>query len=318
MGAIHPEIRRRGTRDGQRSPLDNRPAPVAAGRVHQILRDRILAKELPAGTLLIELDLSEEFGVSRTTIRSALRELKAERLIEVSPRRGSSVSRMSAEQSMEICMARFALEGADLERVLRADRSGLTARMEDALGAMKDAASSRRPLCAGAGRHRPAPARGRTPPDLPLLLDLWQGLNGQMAALMLSSLDRQGIDLQESVRRHAELIEDFRTMRPAQAVKSLREHYRQLSGRDVDRPHRLGQGSDPMSGGGSARQRSTSKSRRRPPIACRLSTSVVGSPQSVLGLDRPPGGDPSSKAHSSGAIRDHPPSRTGIGGDAAG
>ena len=50
-------------------------------RVHQILRERILTKELPAGTLLIELDLSEEFGVSRTTIRSALRELKAERLI---------------------------------------------------------------------------------------------------------------------------------------------------------------------------------------------------------------------------------------------
>jgi DNA-binding GntR family transcriptional regulator len=193
-------------------------------RVHQILRDRILAKELPAGTLLIELDLSEEFGVSRTTIRSALRELKAERLIEVSPRRGSSVSRMSAELSMEICMARYALEGADLERVLRADRPGLTARMEDALGAMKDAASSgdlSALVQADTDLHRHVVAAA----DLPLLLDLWQGLNGQMAALMLSSLDRQGIDLQESVRRHAELIEDFRTMRPAQAVKALREHY---------------------------------------------------------------------------------------------
>jgi DNA-binding GntR family transcriptional regulator len=193
-------------------------------RVHEILRERILSKELPAGTLLIELDLSEEFGVSRTTIRSALRELKAERLIEVSPRRGSSVSRMSAEMSTEICMARYALEAADLERVLRSDRAGLTRQMDTALETMNNAAKAgdlSALVAADTDLHRHVVAAA----DLPLLVDLWQGLNGQMAALMLAALDRQGIDLQESVRRHAELIEQFRTLRPGQAVKALREHY---------------------------------------------------------------------------------------------
>lgn len=193
-------------------------------RIHEILRERILTKEVPAGALLIELDLSEEFGVSRTTIRSALRELKAERLIEVSPRRGSSVSRMSTELSMEICMARFALEAADLERVLRTDRSGVTLRMEEALGVMADAASSgdlSALVSADTTLHRHVVAAA----ELPLLLDLWQGLNGQMAALMLSTFDRSGIDLGESVRRHEELIAGFRTLRPAQAVRSLRQHY---------------------------------------------------------------------------------------------
>jgi DNA-binding GntR family transcriptional regulator len=193
-------------------------------RVHQILRQRILNKELPAGTLLIELDLSEEFGVSRTTIRSALRELKAERLIEVSPRRGSSVSRMSADQSMEICMARYALEAADLERVLRTDRAGLTRQMDEALATM-NAAAEAGDLSALVQADTDLHGRVVAAADLPLLFDLWQGLNGQMAALMLASLDRQGIDLQESVRRHAELIDQFRTLRPAQAVKALREHY---------------------------------------------------------------------------------------------
>ncbi len=193
-------------------------------RVHQILRERILTKELPAGTLLIELDLSEEFGVSRTTIRSALRELKAERLIEVTPRRGSSVSRLSTDQSMEICMARYALEAADLERVLRSDRAGLTRRMEDALATMQAAAKAG-DLSALVQADTDLHGQVVTAAGLPLLLDLWQGLNGQMAALMLSSLDRQGMDLQESVRRHADLIDQFRTMRPAQAVKALREHY---------------------------------------------------------------------------------------------
>ena len=193
-------------------------------RVHQILRERILTKELPAGTLLIELDLSEEFGVSRTTIRSALRELKAERLIEVTPRRGSSVSRLSPDQSMEICMARYALEAADLERVLRSDRAGLTGRMEDALATMQAAAKAG-DLSALVQADTDLHGQVVTAAGLPLLFDLWQGLNGQMAALMLSSLDRQGMDLQESVRRHADLIDQFRTMRPAQAVKALREHY---------------------------------------------------------------------------------------------
>jgi DNA-binding GntR family transcriptional regulator len=193
-------------------------------RVHQILRERILTKELPAGTMLIELDLSEEFGVSRTTIRSALRELKAERLIEVTPRRGSSVSRLSPDQSMEICMARYALEAADLERVLRSDRAGLTGRMEDALATMQAAAKAG-DLSALVQADTDLHEQVVKAAGLPLLFDLWQGLNGQMAALMLSSLDRQGMDLQESVRRHADLIDQFRTMRPAQALKALREHY---------------------------------------------------------------------------------------------
>ena len=193
-------------------------------RVHQILRERILNKELAAGTILVELELSEEFGVSRTTIRSALRELKAERLIEVSPRRGTAVSRMSAGLSMEICMARYALESVDLERVLRSGRSALLVRMRGALVDMTDAARSgdlSALVAADTALHREVVAAA----ELPLLVDLWQGLNGQMAALMLASLDRQGIDLQESVRRHSELIDDFRTLRPGQAVRALRKHY---------------------------------------------------------------------------------------------
>jgi DNA-binding GntR family transcriptional regulator len=193
-------------------------------RVHEILRERILNNELPAGTLLVELDLSEEFGVSRTTIRSALRELRAERLIQVSPRRGSSVSRMSPEQSIEICVARYALEAADLERVLRTGRARLTRRMDEALATMAEAATSgdlSALVRADTDLHRQVVAAA----DLPLVLELWQSMNGQMAALMLSALDRQGIDLEESVRRHAKLIADFRSLRPAQAVKALRDHY---------------------------------------------------------------------------------------------
>src|SRR5262245_18180259 len=99
-----PEISHSGRR--RRDVLQHRSLPES---VHQVLRLRILNNELPAGTPLIELNLADEFGVSRTNVRAALRELAAERLIEVRPRRQTIVTRMSAEDIEEACYARYVL-----------------------------------------------------------------------------------------------------------------------------------------------------------------------------------------------------------------
>jgi len=53
--------------------------------VKDTLRRRILNNDLPAGERLIEASLAAEFGVSRTTLRAALMELKNDRLAEFSP-----------------------------------------------------------------------------------------------------------------------------------------------------------------------------------------------------------------------------------------
>ena len=63
--------------------------------VRLTLRRRILNNELAAGERLIEASLAAEFGVSRTTLRSALTELKNDRLVDFSPRRGCWVARMT-------------------------------------------------------------------------------------------------------------------------------------------------------------------------------------------------------------------------------
>src|SRR4051812_46136725 len=78
--------------NGARTVLRHRSLPES---VHEILRFRILNNEIPAGAPLLEVALAEEFGVSRTTIRAAMRELQVERLIETTPRRGNTVIRMS-------------------------------------------------------------------------------------------------------------------------------------------------------------------------------------------------------------------------------
>jgi DNA-binding GntR family transcriptional regulator len=204
-----------------RSPFRHPSLPES---VHAVLRDRILNNEIPAGAPLLEVALAEEFGVSRTTIRSAMRELQAERLIEIAPRRGTTVIRMSESDAQEVCFARYTLESVAVRTMPRGRRRELADRMEDVLATMHicarksdfagmvEADTDLHQLVVDASHH-------------PLISDMWSGLNGQMGALMRSSLDRQRITLEESVERHADLIKALRDLPTAAADAVLREHY---------------------------------------------------------------------------------------------
>ena len=192
--------------------------------VHEILRSRILNNELPAGTPLVELNLADEFGVSRTTVRAALRELQAERLIEVRPRRHTIVTRMSAEDVTEACYARYVLESAGLAEVWESVRVGLVADMAEAIRIMEFAAEKgdlAGIVEADTDLHRLiVQSSGH-----PRLVEMWSTLNGQMGALMRSSLDRQGIDMTEAVRLHVKLHRAFRRKDAQVAIAALYEHY---------------------------------------------------------------------------------------------
>ena len=56
------------------------------------LRERILNGEIALGERLVEGRLSEELGVSRMPVREALRELAAEGIVTIEPRRGATVT----------------------------------------------------------------------------------------------------------------------------------------------------------------------------------------------------------------------------------
>lgn len=75
------------------------------------LREAILSGVFKPGERLVEATLCARMGVSRTTIREALRRLEAERLITIWPNRGPSVATMTWENAREIYDARALLEG---------------------------------------------------------------------------------------------------------------------------------------------------------------------------------------------------------------
>ena len=79
--------------------------------VFNTLRDAILTGKLVPGERLMENQLAEKLGVSRTPVREALRMLELENLVELVPRKGAQVLDMSEKDIVNILDVRSALEG---------------------------------------------------------------------------------------------------------------------------------------------------------------------------------------------------------------
>ena len=92
------------------------PPQLIRERAFESLRGAIISGEFEPGTRLIERELCEAMGVSRTSIREVLRRLEAERLVLVEPRKGPIVARLTRSQAREIYDIRSYLEGMLLRR----------------------------------------------------------------------------------------------------------------------------------------------------------------------------------------------------------
>lgn len=79
--------------------------------VFEALREAIISGELKAGERLMEVQLAEEMGVSRTPVREAIRKLELEGLVEMVPRKGAYVSGMSVKDAMDVFEICESLEG---------------------------------------------------------------------------------------------------------------------------------------------------------------------------------------------------------------
>ncbi|MCJ2033258.1 GntR family transcriptional regulator [Methylobacterium sp. J-068] len=75
---------------------------LLSDQIRNALTDEIAAGRLAAGTALDEQDLADRFGASRTPVREALRQLAFNGLVELRPRRGVVVTRMTPERIMDM------------------------------------------------------------------------------------------------------------------------------------------------------------------------------------------------------------------------
>lgn len=80
-------------------------------KILENIRDAIISGSLKAGSRVSEPELAERYGISRTPIREAFRQLESEGYLTVIPRRGAIVSEFSHKDVEEFYAVKSILEG---------------------------------------------------------------------------------------------------------------------------------------------------------------------------------------------------------------
>ncbi|MBN2220743.1 MAG: GntR family transcriptional regulator [Vallitaleaceae bacterium] len=81
------------------------------GRVFTKIREDILTGVYKTDDAIIESQVAKEFGVSRTPVREALRQLELEELVVIIPNKGAIVTGINGKDIQDIYMIRSLIEG---------------------------------------------------------------------------------------------------------------------------------------------------------------------------------------------------------------
>jgi DNA-binding GntR family transcriptional regulator len=190
--------------------------------VAERLRERIFQQELPPGSWIDELRLAEEYGISRTPLREALKVLATEGLVTMKLRRGAYVTEVS-DQDLRDVYHLLALLESDAAGVVAVkatvpelkDLQALHAELEGAAGDREEffrinEAFHRRLLAIAENRWRD---------------QMVSDLRKVMKLNRHHSLLKTG-RIAESLKEHRALMEALTQRNAALAVERMREHFR--------------------------------------------------------------------------------------------
>jgi len=207
-----------------------RIAPTALYQeVAERLRQRIFAHELTPGDWIDEQKLAEQYGISRTPLREALKVLAAEGLVDLKPRRGCYVTEISRQDIDDIFPLMAMLEGRcafiAVQLAKPADIRDLKAIHEKLELAAKE---SRIDAFFEANQefHR----RIQELTNNRWLLSVIQDLRKVLKLSRLHSLSLEG-RLQQSLEEHRVIMAAFEAGDAEQAEKSMHDHL--LYGREA-------------------------------------------------------------------------------------
>lgn len=93
--------------------------------VYEELKREILVGEIAPGTRMMEIELADEMGVSRTPVREAIRKLEKEGLVTIEPRKGAYASDVSIKDMVDVLEVREDLEAMAAQRVTEDEKKAL-------------------------------------------------------------------------------------------------------------------------------------------------------------------------------------------------
>jgi len=80
-------------------------------KIVEVLREAIVRQKIRPGERITELEVAERFGVSRTPIREAFRQLESEGFLTIMPRKGAVASSIEEKDIRDFYEIRGVLEG---------------------------------------------------------------------------------------------------------------------------------------------------------------------------------------------------------------
>ncbi len=112
---------------------------VLAKELARVLEQEIIFGEIAPEARLVEEEVGERFGISRSPVREALRLVEQDGLVIRHPRRGIWASPVGRADLDEVYSCRLALEGLAAEQAARARAPSHVAALEKALAEMEAA-----------------------------------------------------------------------------------------------------------------------------------------------------------------------------------
>jgi len=191
------------------------------------LRRAITSGEMLPGTHMVETDLSERLGISRGTLREAMRQLQQEGLLEAGARGRLSVRTLDVREIEDLFLVRGALEALAARLIIAGDR------IAEAVPVLQAAIDRMR---AAEGATMPE----RIEADLEFHRDLirfvgnatlvhqWQQLEGSIRmSIMYAGLERATSNM--DTERHLDIVDAIAAGDEDHAVHVIRAHMMQAA-----------------------------------------------------------------------------------------
>ena len=189
--------------------------------VAELLRQRIFQRELEPGSWIDELKLAEEYGISRTPLREALKVLAAEGLVTMKVRRGAYVTEVSEKDLADVYHLLALLESDAAGVVALQASDGELAELQTLHEALEAAVDERdRFFALNEQFHMRLLELARNRWREQMVADLRK----VMKLNRHNSLLKAG-RIQESLAEHRAIVEALGQRNGALAVQRMREHF---------------------------------------------------------------------------------------------
>jgi len=207
-----------------------RIAPTALYQeVAERLRQRIFAHEMTPGTWIDEQKLAEQYGISRTPLREALKVLASEGLVQLKPRRGCYVTEISRQDLDDIFPLMALLEGRCAADAVSRARPAEIRELKSIHETLESAARDGR-IDAFFEANQAFHKRIQELANNRWLLSVIQDLRKVLKLSRLHSLSLEG-RLQQSLDEHRAIMAAFEAGDAIKAEQLMHDHL--LSGREA-------------------------------------------------------------------------------------